>query len=223
MPVFTGLVEEKGALAARRRTAEGAVLRLRTSLGPLEIGESISVDGACLTVTKTTAGGFEADVSNETLARTTLGELREGAPVNLERSLALGDRLGGHLVSGHVDGTCTLAARGPLGDAIKMAFRFEPRLARFIAEKGSVAVNGVSLTVNAASADTFDVAIIPHTRDKTSLGALSIGAKANLEVDLIARYLARLVSASSATDPDPAAATASDAAWLDRLKRSGFA
>jgi len=219
--VFTGLVEEKGALAGRRRTGEGAVLELRTSLGPLELGESISVDGACLTVTKTTANGFEADVSSETLARTTLGELREGAPVNLERSLALGDRLGGHLVSGHVDGTCTLAARAPLGDAVTMTFEYEPRLAKFIAEKGSVAVNGVSLTVNAATAETFDVTIIPHTRDVTSLGALEVGGKANLEVDLIARYLARLVSASSPEAP-PAQAGSSDAAWLERLERSGF-
>jgi len=223
MPVFTGLVEEKGAVAARRRTSDGAVLALRTSLGPLAIGESISVDGACLTVTKTTNGGFEADVSNETLARTTLGELREGAPVNLERSLALGDRLGGHLVSGHVDATCSLAARAPLGDAITMTFRFPPQLARFIAEKGSVAVNGVSLTVNAATADTFDVAIIPHTRDVTSLGALGVGSRANLEVDLIARYLARLVFASTPEAGTGAAPGSSDAAWLDRLKRSGFA
>jgi riboflavin synthase len=222
--VFTGLVEEKGALAARRRTGEGAVLQLRTSLGPLELGESIAVDGACLTVTKTTSEGFEADVSSETLLRTTLGELREGAPVNLERSLALGDRLGGHLVSGHVDATCTLAARAPLGDAIAMTFRFPPPLAKFIAEKGSVAVNGVSLTVNAVGADTFDVAIIPHTRDVTSLGALIVGGKANLEVDLIARYLARLVSVSppgSSGAKDSHAA--SDAAWLAHLERSGFA
>jgi riboflavin synthase len=216
--VFTGLVEEKGALAARRRTGEGAVLRLRTSLGPLVLGESISVDGACLTVSKVATDGFDADVSAETLARTTLGELREGAPVNLERSLALGDRLGGHLVSGHVDATCTLARRAPVGDAITMTFEFPRPLARFIAEKGSVAVNGVSLTVNAVSADTFDVTIIPHTRDATSLGALAVGGKANLEVDLIARYLARLVSTSPAGDP-----IGKDAAWLERLERSGFA
>jgi riboflavin synthase len=218
--VFTGLVEEKGVLAARRRTGEGAVLHVRTSLGPLALGESIAVDGACLTVTRTTPEGFDADVSNETLARTTLGELREGAPVNLEQSLALGDRLGGHLVSGHVDGTCTLAARAPLGDAIAMTFRFEPRLAKLIAEKGSVAVNGVSLTVNAVGSDTFDVAIIPHTRDVTSLGTLDVGAKANLEVDLIARYLERLVFASA---PETESLAAKDAAWLERLKRSGLA
>ncbi len=220
--MFTGLVEEKGTLFTRRRTGEGAVLHVRTSLGPLALGESIAVDGACLTVTKTTPEGFLADVSSETLARTTLGELREGDPVNLERSLALGDRLGGHMVSGHVDATCTLGARAPLGDAIRMTFKFPPSLARFIAEKGSVAVNGVSLTVNAVGPDTFDVAIIPHTRDVTSLGALGVGSKANLEVDLIARYLARLVFAGApgAEGDDPV--VAADAAWRARLERSGF-
>jgi riboflavin synthase len=212
--VFTGLVEDQGTLAARRRTGEGAALWLRTSLGPLAVGESISVDGACLTVTKTTPEGFEADVSLETLARTTLGELREGAPVNIERSLALGERLGGHLVSGHVDATCTLVRRVPLGSATAMTFQFPKELARFIAEKGSVAVSGVSLTVNAVGPETFDVAVIPHTREVTSLGALPVGGKANLEVDLIARYLARLVSMTEGGQ---------DAAWRARLERSGFA
>jgi riboflavin synthase len=216
--VFTGLVEEKGSLAGKRATGGGEVLEVRTSLGPLVIGESIAVDGACLTVTKTTTVGFLADVSTETLARTTLGGLRVGAPVNLERSLALGGRLGGHLVSGHVDATCALAARAAMGDAVAMTFRFPVQLARFIAEKGSVAVNGVSLTVNAASADTFDVAVIPHTQAVTSLGALAVGGEANLEVDLLARYCARLLFGDG-----EAPAGSNDAAWLERLKRSGFA
>jgi riboflavin synthase len=217
--VFTGLVEQKGTLLARRATGGGAVLAVRTSLGPLELGESISVEGACLTVVRVTGEGFEADVSTETLARTTLGELREGAALNLERSLALGDRLGGHLVTGHVDGTCVLATRAPLGDAIAMKFRFPPALGRYIAEKGSVAVNGVSLTVNAVGDDTFEVAIIPHTRDVTSLGSMAQGDRANLEVDLIARYLARLASAGGpGVDP----ARKDDAAWTDLLQRSGF-
>jgi riboflavin synthase len=220
--MFTGLVEEKGTLAARRSKGPGAVLAVRAAMGPLSIGESIAVEGACLTVARTTTDGFEADVSSETLERTTLGELAPGAPINLERSLTLGERLGGHLVSGHVDGTCTLAARVPVGDAMTMTFRMDPRFSRFIAEKGSVAVNGVSLTVNAASAETFEVAIIPHTRDVTSLGTLAPGSKANLEVDLLARYVARLFDArtapSSADD-----ASRSDAAWLERLKRAGIA
>jgi riboflavin synthase len=215
--VFTGLVEEKGALASRRPAGDGAVLRIRTHLRPLELGESVAVDGVCLTIAKMAEGGFDADVSSETLARTTLGRLAPGAPLNLERSLAVGARLGGHIVSGHVDGTCVLASRSPLGDALAMTFRFEARLGRFIAEKGSVAINGVSLTVNAVSSDTFDVAIIPHTRDKTSLGSLAAGTFANLEVDLLARYLSRLLDARSSTSGE------SDEAWLARLERAGLA
>jgi riboflavin synthase len=199
-PVFTGLVEEKGTLVARRSKAKDDILRIQTGLTKLLLGESISVEGACLTVAKLVPDGFEADVSAETLARTTLGSLSVGAQVNLERSLAMGDRLGGHLVSGHVDATCALAAKSSLGDAIKLTFRFEPRLARFIAEKGSIAVNGVSLTVNAVGRDSFEVAIIPHTREKTTLGTLAVGSLCNLEVDLLARYLARLLEVGRAED-----------------------
>jgi riboflavin synthase len=221
--MFTGLVEEKGLVSARRATGGGVVLCIETRFEKLALGESIAVDGACLTVARVTAGGFEADVSNETLARTTLGELVVGARVNLERSLALGARLGGHIVTGHVDGTCTLAARAPLGDASALTFRFDPRLSGFIAEKGSVAVNGVSLTVNAAGKDTFEVAIIPHTREKTTLGDLAVGSAANLEVDLLARYLARLLSARASSADDAREVSArSDAAWLERLARAGF-
>jgi riboflavin synthase len=220
--MFTGLVEEKGTLAARRSRGPGAVLSVRAAMGPLSIGESIAVEGVCLTVARTTADGFEADVSSETLDRTTLGGLSPGAPVNLERSLALGDRLGGHLVSGHVDGTCTLTTRVPVGDALTMTFRAEARLGRFIAEKGSVAVNGVSLTVNAVGVETFEVAIIPHTRDVTSLGSLAASSKANLEVDLLARYVARLFDARSAPSSG-VDASQSDTAWLERLKRTGIA
>jgi riboflavin synthase len=219
--VFTGLVEEKGTVGARRSTGDGAVLRIKTAFAKLELGESIAVEGACLTVAKLASDGFEADVSSETLARTTLGGLSVGASVNLERSLAMGARLGGHLVSGHVDGTCTLAARAPLGDAIKLTFRFEPRLGRFIAEKGSVAVCGVSLTVNAVGSDTFEVAIIPHTREKTTLGSLSVGSLANLEVDLLARYVARLVETRGVAGESEVRGS-SDEAWLERLARAGI-
>jgi riboflavin synthase len=220
--MFTGLVEEKGTLAARRSKGPGAVLSVRAEMGPLSIGESIAVDGACLTVARMTQSGFEADVSSETLERTTLGGLPVGSPVNLERSLALGERLGGHLVSGHVDGTCTLLARVPVGDATTMTFQMESRLGRFLAEKGSVAINGVSLTVNAAGFESFEVAIIPHTRDVTSLGMLSPGEKANIEVDLLARYVARLLDAQMGSSA-AAGASRSDAAWLERLKRTGLA
>ncbi len=219
--MFTGLVEDKGVLVGRRPSGPAAVLQVRTALKPLVLGESIAVDGACLTVARILPDGFEADVTGETLARTTLGALRTGAPVNLERSLTLSARLGGHLVSGHVDDVCTLTARVPEGPGLCLTFEFPPQLARFIAQKGSVAVNGVSLTVNVARGRTFDVMIIPHTAEVTSLAGLAVGAAVNLEVDLLARYVARLLEVGSQTASQAGEPTA-DAAWMDRLKRNGM-
>jgi riboflavin synthase len=173
-------------------------------------------------VKRITADGFEADVSKETLDRTTLGTLPVGAALNLERSLALGARLGGHLVTGHVDGVCALASRRPVGEAVEMTFSFDRALAPLVAQKGSVAINGVSLTVNGVrdgATPTFHVAIIPHTQDVTSFGALAVGATANLEVDLLARYVLRMLTTRGERPLD---ATASDAAWLERLQRGGY-
>jgi riboflavin synthase len=218
--MFTGLVAATGVLAAREPRGPGARLSLSAALddGPFALGESIAVDGVCLSVDAITKTGFEADASSETLARTTLGGLRPGAILHFERSLRAGSLMGGHLVTGHVDGVGALVARTPVGEAVSMGFRLPPELARFVAEKGSIAVDGVSLTVNAvrkaASAearggaangangangtngtDLFDVMIIPHTLAKTKLGALAPGDPVNLEVDLVARYVARLMSA----------------------------
>lgn len=233
--MFTGLVEAMGAITGRRPAGghAGAILALRCPLGPLDLGESVSVEGACLTVKRLVAEGFEADVSHETLERTTLGSLPIGAPVNLERSIALGERLGGHLVTGHVDATCVLVRRAPLGEALALKFGFPAKLSPLIAEKGSVAVNGVSLTVNAVEdggAPAFEVVIVPHTRDVTSLGNLKVGAKANLEVDLLARYVARYLSgghdagstASADASGSSSSSESSDAAWLERLRRGGY-
>jgi riboflavin synthase len=217
--VFTGLVEEKGALASRRALGSAAVLEIRTTFIALAIGESVAVDGVCLTVTRLTPAGFEADVSSETLSRTTLGTAEIGAQLNLERSLTLSGRLGGHLVSGHVDGVGTLLARRTAGPALALTFGFPPSLARFIAEKGSIAVNGVSLTVNAVTNRSFDVMIIPHTADVTSIGALAEHDAVNLEVDLLARYVARLLERPGA---EPESHTKENAAWMDRLKESGM-
>ncbi len=218
--MFTGLVEARGALAARRGPGRpGALLTFKCPLSPLELGESISVDGACLTVKRIVDAGFEADASAETLERTTLGGLAIGDPVNLERSMPLGARMGGHLVTGHVDATCTLSARRPVGESTAMTFTFPARLARLIAEKGSVAVSGISLTVNAVrDPPAFDVVIIPHTLEVTSLGTLAVGSQANLEVDLVARYVARFFEAGAPDTPS----SSSDAAWLERLRRGGF-
>jgi riboflavin synthase len=160
-------------------------------MGPLALGESISVDGCCLTVVTIHDDGFEAEASAETLARTTLGSILVGGAVNLERAMQLGGRMGGHMVTGHIDAPGALVEKVAVGTSTKMVFGFPPALARFIAEKGSITVSGVSLTVNGVSADRFDVVIIPHTAEVTTLGALVPGSRVNLEVDILARYVLR--------------------------------
>jgi riboflavin synthase len=196
--MFTGLVEATGAVSAV--TPRGPGVRLAIALQaplagePLALGESIAVDGVCLSVDAIRADGFEIDASAETLARTTLGGLRPGSRVHLERALRAGDRLGGHLVTGHVDGVGWFAEGRTVGDALWVSFGMPAALSRFVAEKGSIAVDGVSLTVNAAHEDTFEVTLIPQTLTKTKLTALKPRDPVNLEVDLIARYVARLVS-----------------------------
>jgi riboflavin synthase len=215
--MFTGLVEEAGQLAARTPKGPSARMTIRCGLKALELGESIAVDGVCLTVDAILADGFEVDASRETLARTTLGALPLGARVNLERALALGARLGGHIVSGHVDGVGKVIERTAAGNAVKMAFRAPKELARFIAEKGSITISGVSLTVNGVSGDAFDIMLIPHTLAKTSLDLLQPGHDVNLEVDVLARYVARLLETGRDADPN-----AANEAWLARLARAGM-
>lgn len=197
--MFTGLVEEVGHIVAK--TGRGGEARLRIGCrmgvgrdapgGPLVLGESIAVSGACLTVVAIHDDGFEIDASAETLARTTLGRFVAGTKVNLERAMPLGARMGGHLVSGHVDGVGALARKDASGDSALLVFSFPKELARFIAEKGSIGVSGVSLTVNAVSATTFAVTVIPHTQKMTTLGALTVGDAVNLEIDQVARYVLR--------------------------------
>jgi riboflavin synthase len=219
-PVFTGLVEATGTLARRDPRGDGARIAIRCTLGatdPLVMGESISVDGCCLSVVAMTAHEFEVDTSSETLARTTLGALDVGARVNLERATKLGQRMGGHIVSGHVDGVATVVERRPLGEAVAFAFEVPAPLARYIAEKGSITVGGVSLTVNAVAGRRFEVAVIPITRTETNFDLLAAGAHVNIEVDLLARYVARLIE--SAAD---GGAEASDARWMDLLRRGGY-
>ena len=195
--MFTGLVSAVGEIAS---VETGAVHRYAVrspyAAASIELGASISHAGACLTVTSVKADGEGAihtvEVSPETLARTTLGRWREGSKVNLERSLKMGDELGGHLVTGHVDGIGTVRIVERQGEWTRIDIAMPEALARFIAEKGSIAVDGVSLTVNAANAETFSVLIIPHTASVTTLGTLEAGDEVNLEVDLMARYAARL-------------------------------
>jgi len=194
--MFTGLVEDMGTVARADRRSNALVLAVRPSafaVSELAIGDSVCHDGACLTVTETTRDTFAVLAGLETLERTTLGALRVGSKVNLERSLKVGDRLGGHWVTGHVDGTGELAARRDLGSNLVFVVRAAPTLLKYIVEKGSIAINGVSLTVNAVDAETFSVAIIPHTRDMTTLGALSIGDRVNLETDILAKHVEKLL------------------------------
>jgi len=224
--VFTGLVETTGKLLRRSPKEKGARLVVAGALAaePLELGESIAVDGVCLTVASIvdqgTAGTprvFEADASAETLAKTTLGGLEVGAVVNLERAVQLGARMGGHLVTGHVDGVGHIRGREPVGDAVKVTFEAPAELARFVAQKGSICVSGVSLTVNQVSGTGFDVVLVPHTLEKTSLKGLEAGAAVNLEVDILARYILRFLEASRDGHPG-----ASDAAWIERLSKAGY-
>jgi len=193
--VFTGLIEGVGRLAARE--LRGGDARLTIDVGSLpfadvQLGESIAVNGCCLTVVEFDAASFAVDASNETLALTTLGQMTIGTPVNLERAMQPTDRLGGHLVSGHVDGLATAVQRCDDARAVRWRFALAKPLLRYIAHKGSVCVDGVSLTVNAVDDAGFDVALIPHTVAHTAFHALDVGHHVNIEVDLLARYVERL-------------------------------
>ena len=195
--MFTGLVEATGRVAAL--TPQGGDIRLQIASDTLgfddvQLGDSIAVNGICLTVVAFTAHTFDADVSTETLARTTLGEWTVGRIVNLEKSLRFGDRVGGHLVSGHVDGVGQVLAIEPDARATRWRFSVPRALSRFVAEKGSIAIDGVSLTVNAVADEHFEVALIPHTLQVTAFAETGVGADVNLEIDLLARYLDRLRS-----------------------------
>jgi riboflavin synthase len=192
--MFTGIVREIGTVEALERSERGGRLRIRAELATeLGEGDSVSVSGACLTVASVTDGAFEADVANHTLSVTTLGELEPGAPVNLEPPLRAGDPLGGHLVQGHVDGTAEVTAGRADGFARRLRLAAPRELARFIVERGSVTVDGVSLTVASLADDGFEVSLIPETLERTTLGGLANGGRVNLEVDVIARYAERLV------------------------------
>jgi len=218
--VFTGLVETTGELVARDRRGPGFRLSVRTELGPFELGDSISVSGACLTVVATEpVGTFSADVSLETAEKTTLGALELGARVNLERALRAGDRLGGHLVSGHVDGLATVESIETIGDAWRVLVSAPLELMRFIAPKGSVALDGISLTVNGVSRDRFDFVLIPHTRAVTSFDALEPKRPLNLEVDVLARYVARYFEALSEQD---GSSLEREARFRELIARAGF-
>ena len=191
--MFTGIVTDTGAVrAVDARGDTRFTIAAPFDCDTVAIGASIACSGACLTVVDKGADWFAVDVSAETLRCTTLGAWRAGTKLNLERSLKVGDELGGHIVLGHVDGVATLTAREPVGDSERFAFTAPDDLARFIAVKGSVAIDGVSLTVNHVDGASFDINVIPHTLSCTILGAAAPGDGVNLEIDVLARYVARL-------------------------------
>ncbi len=216
--MFTGIIQSIGKIAAIDET--GGDARISVDSGELDLsgvntGDSIAVSGVCLTATAHTAAGFTADVSGETLSRTTLGDLRAGAKVNLEKALTPATPLGGHLVSGHVDGVGSVVSRREAGRSVQFRFRAPDALARYIAGKGSICVDGVSLTVNVVDGAEFEVNIVPHTLAQTTLGNLKTGARVNLEVDILARYLERLMLGDSA-------AASGSAISREFLARHGF-
>jgi riboflavin synthase len=197
--MFTGIIIATGRLVsimARDGDLDLGIDAAALDAKRIAVGDSVSVQGVCLTVTRLDGSVFHADVSRETMAKTTLGALEQGARVNLEPSLRAGDPLGGHLVSGHVDAVGTLAAVSQDGRSWRLQFELPAPLMRYVATKGSICVDGVSLTVNEVHGQRFDVNIIPHTREVTTLGELGAGASVNIEIDVIARYLDRLMQHS---------------------------
>jgi riboflavin synthase len=192
--MFTGIVREIGAVDQVDRSSAGARLRIAAGLASeLDPGDSVSVAGACLTVASRGDGAFEADVMNQTLTLTTLGDLEPGGRVNLEPALRAGESLGGHLVQGHVDATAEVVSARDDGIARRLEVRVPAPLRRYLVEHGSVTVDGVSLTVAALTNEGFEVSLIPETLERTTLGAAAAGGRVNLEVDQIARYVERLV------------------------------
>ena len=212
--MFTGIIQSVGNITVIE--SQGADLRVHIATGKLnlagaQVGDSIAVNGVCLTATSFVDNGFWVDVSCETLARTTFSEIAVGSKVNLEQSLTPTTRLGGHLVSGHVDGIGTVVSCWDQGRSLRFVIQAPPTLAKYIAEKGSICVDGVSLTVNKVNGACFDLNIVPHTLQETTLGELVAGKHVNLEVDLLARYLERLLlgehAAQAQTPPQSAGIT----------------
>ena len=192
--MFTGLIEDLGTVSSVEQVPEGVRLSVRTGLGALARGASIAVDGVCLTAVQPAKDRFTADVSAETLAKTTLGERKAGDRVNLERPLAVGDRLGGHLVLGHVDGVGEIVARTPVGEGVLVELRVPRELSPLVVSKGSIAVDGISLTVNQLlDPDRIALFLIPETLRATTWGIKATGARVNVEADILGKHVARLL------------------------------
>ena len=195
--MFTGIIQSKGSIKEIFSSSDGARLKINANaldLSESKVGDSIAVDGVCLTVTELTESSFTADVSNETLTCTTFSALKQGKNVNLERSLRVNQGIDGHLVSGHVDGIGAVNSIEKDGDSVRIKIEVQGDIIKYIAKKGSICINGVSLTVNSVENNFFDVNIVPHTLSATTLGDLSLQSNVNIEIDQIARYVERLLS-----------------------------
>lgn len=213
--MFTGLIETVGELVSIEKRGASGSLTVKTSL-PLDevaIGASIAINGACLTVVRKGGGAVTFDISPETIDRTGFKNLKSGSPVNMERAMKLSDRLDGHLVSGHVDCVATVIERREVAGNIVFSFRFPPQYGKYIAAKGSVAIDGISLTVNTAGPDSFSINVIPHTAAKTTLISKRAGDEVNIETDLLCRYLERLLAGRE---------TGGEGVTLDLLAKTGF-
>ena len=212
--MFTGIIEEVGSVISIRRSAASSFIRLRAEkvLSGTKLGDSIAVNGVCLTVTELDDTSFQADVMNETLSRSSLGSLTNGSPVNLERAMAADGRFGGHIVSGHIDGTGTITNIRNDGIAVWYTISSKPDIMRYIVEKGSIAVDGISLTVAKVTDSSFSVSVIPHTAAETILGNRKKGDIVNLENDIIAKYIEKLIKPESSKN----------AVSLELLARNGF-
>lgn len=199
--MFSGIVEDIGTLQALEKKDKGVFLRVevrKIDVGELVLGESVAVNGVCLTVVSVDEGSFSVDASHETLRRTNFSDLRAGSEVNLERSLRVGDRMGGHIVTGHVDGVGTVGSITPVGESRVFSFSFPAALAKYVVEKGSVAVDGVSLTVNSVKGTEFSVNIIPYTLRETTFSEFRRGRKVNIECDIIGKYVEKMLSGEDA-------------------------
>ena len=215
--MFTGIIQAIGHIQKMEQKDGDVRLTLNTAdleLSESDLGDSIAVNGVCLTATEYTDNGFVADVSGETLEKTSLGFLRQGSPVNLEKALTLNTALGGHIVSGHVDGLGTLISQRNDGRSIRYEFSVPQEFAHYIAEKGSVTIDGTSLTVNHVEGNIFGINIVPHTRENTIFQNYEINTQVNIEVDIIARYLERLLTGQSSVQGDNT--------LLKTLSESGF-
>lgn len=210
--MFTGIIESVGRIVSRRPLGQGIEFEIDTGfdLTSDAIGDSVAVDGVCLTITRIKGSIFTADASSETLTRTTLGQMRPGGRVNIERALTLQTRLGGHLVLGHVDTVGTLFRKESKGESISLSVRYDRAFSKYLVEKGSIAIDGVSLTINEVPQDTFTVNIIPHTAVSTSLTLKSSGDRVNLEFDVLGKYVENLLHKDRAGNLE------------DLLKKQGF-